>query len=635
MIVLSAKLSDGRRLDSLPIFMGQIAQTEREPFADEKASPTVQNIHWRTKADPELVWHATQNYKRQRSALRSKILDFTCFLGLVLLLHHFWPYLTTSAFTTHESQRLLTIEDDMCPQVSAITPSNHNSLIDILDEEYGTKEFKLKAYESLGGAVRIPTVCYDDLGTPEEDLRWKIFDGFHTYIEQRFPKVHTNLQRTKVATYALVYHWQGTDTSLKPLLLAAHMDVVPTNAATEADWINPPFSGYYDGEWIWGRGSCDDKPGVIGTMTAIETLLEQGFKPTRTVILAYGIDEERGGTTGAAAIGEYLVDTYGEDSISMIVDEGGGYSDLSGTVFATPAVAEKGYLDVRMDVLTPGGHSSRPPRHTGIGILASVVTELEANPHVPKLARDRTYYQGLQCRAKYDAGFPSDMRKLVIESQTSDAKLHELETKLDDFDPAYSASAGTTQAIDIIYGGVKINALPEAVYAITNHRIADHSSVSELQDRFASIVAPVAAKHNMSLDAFGKQIGFEASTWGSVKVSEAFASALEPAPVTPTIGSGPYELLSGTVLSTLKTNLRTDNFPEFSVVSPGLSLGNTDTRHYWSLTRHIFRYGHRGTADAYNGAHTINEAIRAEGFLEQIRFFTRLILNADETNLLE
>lgn len=628
--VLSARLSDGKKLVSLPIFMSQTAQMEQEPFVDEKALSTVQNMHWRAEADPE-----AQSYKRQHSALRSKIIYFPFFLGLVLMFPHCWPSITTSVYPTHESQRLLAFADEMCPQVSAIAPSSHAPLIDTLDEIYGTKEFKLKAYESLGGAVRIPTVCYDDLGATEEDPRWKVFDDFHTYLEQRFPKVHVTLQRTKVATYALVYHWQGTDTSLKPLLLAAHMDVVPTNAATEADWINPPFSGYYDGEWIWGRGSCDDKPGVIGIMTAIEALLEQGFKPTRTVILAYGIDEERGGPTGAAAIGKYLVNTYGKDSISMIVDEGGGYSDLSGTVFATPAVAEKGYLDVRVDVLTPGGHSSRPPRHTGIGILASVVTELEANPHVPKLARDRTYYQGLQCRAKYDAGFPSDMRKLVIESQTSDEKLHELETKLDDFDPAYSASAGTTQAIDIIYGGVKVNALPEAVYAIANHRIADHSSVSELQDRFASIVAPVATKHNMSVDAFGKPIGSVAPTWGLVKVSDAFASALEPAPVTPTTGSGPYELLSGTVLSTLKTNLRTDDFPESSVVSPGLSLGNTDTRHYWSLTKHIFRYGHRGTTDGYNGAHTINEAIKAEGFLEQIRFFTRLILNADETDLLE
>jgi Gly-Xaa carboxypeptidase len=53
----------------------------------------------------------------------------------------------------------------------------------------------------------------------------------------------------------------------------------------------------------------------------------------------------------------------------------------------------------------------------------------------------------LQCRAKYDAGFPSDMRKLVVESQSNDAKLRELEKRLVDFDPAYSASAGTTQAV--------------------------------------------------------------------------------------------------------------------------------------------------------------------------------------------
>ena len=41
-----------------------------------------------------------------------------------------------------------------------------------------------------------------------------------------------------------------------------------------------------------------------------------------------------------------------------------GFEDLNGTIFATPSVAEKGYMDIRMDVLTPGGHSSRPPKHT-------------------------------------------------------------------------------------------------------------------------------------------------------------------------------------------------------------------------------------------------------------------------------
>ncbi len=80
-----------------------------------------------------------------------------------------------------------------------------------------------------------------------------------------------------------------------------------------------------------------------------------------------------------------------------------------------------------------------------------------------------------------------------------------------------------------------------------------------------------------------------------------------------------------------------------------------DTKHYWNLTKHIFRYGHKGGFDAYNGAHTVNEgeyfaneqseyistkhmclpAIRAEGFLEMIRFFSQLILNSDQTDLLE
>lgn len=36
------------------------------------------------------------------------------------------------------------------------------------------------------------TVCYDDLGAVDEDPRWKIFYEFHTYIEERFPKVYVS-----------------------------------------------------------------------------------------------------------------------------------------------------------------------------------------------------------------------------------------------------------------------------------------------------------------------------------------------------------------------------------------------------------------------------------------------------------
>ncbi|KAF8449397.1 hypothetical protein L210DRAFT_3524770 [Boletus edulis BED1] len=224
------------------------------------------------------------------------------------------------------------------------------------------------------------------------------------------------------------------------------------------------------------------------------------------------------------------------------------------------------------------------------------------------------------------------MRKLVQQSQTSDAKLRELQDVLIDFDPMFYAMSGTTQAIDLVGGGVKVNALPEAVWAVANYRIVDHSSPAELMDRLIDIILPVAAKHNMTLEAFGQTMGLQGPSWGTIRLSDAYNTSLAPAPVTPTTGSGPYELLSGTIRSTLETHLRTDGLPTTAVVSPGLT---TDTRYYWNLTKHIFRYSHLGAADAYNGIHTINEAIRAEGFLEQIRFFTRLILNADQSDLLE
>ena len=126
---------------------------EQEHFVDEKAPLVAHDARLNSKPDPELGWQAADNHRRRGSAMLSRLLGFA-YLNLALLAYHFWPSFTSAVFPSH--QGLLVDADTMCPQVSAITPSSHASLVDSLDEEYGSDEFKLKAYESLGAAVRIP-----------------------------------------------------------------------------------------------------------------------------------------------------------------------------------------------------------------------------------------------------------------------------------------------------------------------------------------------------------------------------------------------------------------------------------------------------------------------------------------------
>ena len=61
--------------------------------------------------------------------------------------------------------------------------------------------------------------------------------------------------------------------------------------------------------------------------------------------------------------------------------------------------------------------------------------------------------------------------------------------------------------------------------------------------------------------------------------------------------------------------------------------GNTDTRYYWKLTRHIFRYSH-GHVDDLREMHAIDERIRATTFVGMIKFYSMLILNGEPDRIL-
>jgi len=304
-------------------------------------------------------------------------------------------------------------------------------------------------------------------------------------------------------------------------------------------------------------------------------------------------------------------------------------------VVAFPSVAEKGYLDVHLSVASPGGHSSIPPKHTSIGLLAAFIAEIEANPFAPKLSRDNVFYDTLLCTAVHSAEIDRDMKEAILASIESNEALRAVESIIFKI-PLIASLVGTTRAVDIIGGGVKANALPEDAWTVINHRIATDSSVSEVVNINTEFLKPIAAKLNLSLSSFGEVISDpSAPYYGSVAISDPWGSKLEPAPTSPYKGSVAFDILSGTIKSVYNTHRGLSGDDNIKVY-PAYITGNTDTRYYWKLSENIYRY-HHGNGLGGRGIgniHTVNENISVDSLLEMIKFFATLILNADEaTNL--
>ena len=97
--------------------------------------------------------------------------------------------------------------------------------------------------------------------------------------------------------------------------------------------------------------------------------------------------------------------------------------------------------------------------------------------------------------------------------------------------------------------------------------------MGELKDHITSVLGPVAERYNLSLDAFGEMKGDAKKAYGQLVLSDAYETGLEPAPITPTTGSGPWELLSGTIRNTIATSSRKAYQGKDAVVTPSISLG--------------------------------------------------------------
>ena len=211
--------------------------------------------------------------------------------GLRVISYTILPFLVFLAFLRHPLWSSIPgktydydIASSQCKQQDPLHPSKGSDRVEHMYEYLSSDDFKESSIARLANAVQIPTESFDDLGKIGEDPRWDIMYKFAEYLKITFPLVHEHMEPEVVNTHGLIFTWKGSDKGLKPLLLMAHQDVVPVPNATVEAWTHPPFSGHYDGHFVWGRGSSDCKNQLIAVMETMELLLDAGYEPKRSIV---------------------------------------------------------------------------------------------------------------------------------------------------------------------------------------------------------------------------------------------------------------------------------------------------------------------------------------------------------------
>ncbi len=441
-----------------------------------------------------------------------------------------------------------------------------------------------QAIDRLAQAVQIPTVSYSD------HIDTLAFIQFNTFLDSTYLRINRELERYTVNGFSHVYHWPGKNSQLRPILLMAHLDVVPVEEASLSEWTQAPFSGIVADGFIWGRGTMDDKMNALGMLEAIDLLLTEGYRPERSVYLAFGHDEEVGGEYGAQAIAR----RFGQQGIEFeyILDEGMVILEKALPGLTAPVTligtAEKGYVTLTLELaLEEGGHSSMPPTETAIGIMSRAIYRLQEQPFPARIdgpTAELFDYVG----PEMDQPFKSLFANLwlfggVLKKQLS-AK------------PSTNATIRTTTAPTIIEGGVIDNVLPTRVQAIVNFRILPGESIASVIEQVKSIIDDPR-----------------------IEVNESESDANEnPSPISSSTAFG-FSVIQKTAC---------ELFPH-TVIAPALMIGATDSRHYTALSESIYRFSPVQLQHSdLPRIHGNDERLSLENYNGLIRFYAQLLRNS-------
>jgi carboxypeptidase PM20D1 len=437
------------------------------------------------------------------------------------------------------------------------------------------------AIDIEGTAARLSALIQKKTVSSRDPDGWdpREFDAFRKLLPELYPESHRALDLTILAGHSMLYRWKGRQAH-EPLVLMSHYDVVP---AGDEGWIRPAFSGdLHDGK-VWGRGSIDTKCTLVCAFEAVETLVKSGFTPERDIYLSFGHNEETGGD-GTPTIVRYL--TEKDIHPGLVLDEGGAVVEgVFPGVFkplAMVGVAEKGVTDIELSVLSPGGHSSTPPRRGAAWHLARAIMRLERKP--------------------FPARFPSATRAMFRQlGPHASFGLRLVFANLWLFEPlllrVFGSSGGelnaicrTTTAVTMLEGSQAANVLPAVAKAVVNVRLAIGDSVEAAVERIRATIADPLVELRV----------------------------LQPGEPSPVSG------LTGLRVDALAATIA-DVYPD-AVMAPYIVLGGTDARHYADISDSVYRFSPFTLSRAERASmHAVNEAIPVASLAKGVDFYQRLI----------
>ena len=266
----------------------------------------------------------------------------------------------------------------------------------------------------------------------------------------------------------------------KAVLFNGHLDVVEASRAT---WSVEPFRLTEQGGYFYGRGTEDMKDELAILATNLIRLHAEGFRPARDLVLAFGTDEEAGGTHNGA---EWLLARHRElvDAALVINADviGGGRNVHGERVRNELQTAEKVYATYTLSTRGAGGHSSMPTPDNAIYRLAAALARVDAYRFPLRLSdTTRRYLEVLARRATGQRA--ADLAAVLATPPDAAA-----EERLRDV-PFLNATLRTTCTATQLQAGQSESALPMRAQATLQCRLLPDEKAGDFVATLGRIVA--------------------------------------------------------------------------------------------------------------------------------------------------